>query len=226
MQIYCMMFIELMKNIHVYIISRLFPGRHTWKQNAYSAVLIAIVISFSASGFCQNSTLEVEKIWKTPVDLTFSGYIEVNDEYTFKLQTNVPDTANGLKATQFLKAGDSIFGYEINAFVRKITEYETSDGRLMEKDISCLILKNSTGDTIKLQNNTTQRISEAMPVATLKNSEENLWPGKSFWINNKKFLVRHIDQNKIHLISDGDPIILEKGLGLDDPGSVLYFEYK
>ena len=108
----------------------------------------------------------------------------------------------------------------------KTEEYTNDDGSRTEKDKSFLLLKKGLSENVKLYLNVTTQISDTMHIATLKNSDENLWPGKYFWSENKKYFVNNIDSQKVYLTCDENQIVLEKGFATEDPGTVLEFEFK
>lgn len=172
--------------------------------------------------FCYSYTIEVESIWQAYVELIFSGYIEIKDEFTFKIYTNIPETKNGVKATQFLKMGDIIFGYEILYMVKKLSKEEGGP----EKDSSYLYLQDKKGNSFVLPININTMIKDQCPIATLKGSNMNLWCGKSFQEKNKKYIVTNITDNKLVLSFDGNEIILESGTSVTDADTILKFEYK
>ncbi|MBN1522723.1 MAG: hypothetical protein JW928_09350 [Candidatus Aureabacteria bacterium] len=190
-----------------------------------------ILIIFSVLFFAMEcpgyeKALTIEKIYTAPVELTFTGYIEVNNEFTFKIHSNIPDTKEGLKATQFLKMGDILFGYQIDSLAKRTAEYTTEEGMTLQKDESFLVLTGTDKKAIKLFTNVQTKIYNACYIATLKNSDENLWVGKSFWMDNRKFVVKDITESAVTLSSGGEDMVLDAGIPAEDPGSILYFEFK
>jgi hypothetical protein len=180
------------------------------------------------SAISQENILQIDRIWRSPVELTFAGCIEAGDEFTFKVHSSIPDTKQGLMAVQFLKIGDTIFGYEIDSFTSRIISSEEEGGLASDRDESFLLLKDPKGNAVRLPLNTAARVADDAFVANLKDSDENLWRGKSFWIGNRKFYVKDIAADAVMLESEGDVITLNTGVPTEggDTGSVLYFEFK